>query len=159
MYFSISIILIFLISFYIGYKKGLIKLVLSLFGYLIILLISYLGLNFMTNFLKGWLYPMIEIDNKNILTKLIIFVILFIIISMIVRSIFKLLDRILKFPILKQINSFLGGLASVILCCLLIYLIIYLSINYNNQLILDQYYKSDISQYIYNQINLILINK
>ncbi|MCF6515816.1 hypothetical protein GSH19_06615 [Lactobacillus sp. S2-2] len=159
MYFSILIILIFCSSFYIGYKKGLIKLILSLFGYLIILLISYFSLNYMTIFLKKWLYPIIEIDSKNNLTKLIIFIALFVIISIIVRAIFKLLDNILKFPILKQLNSILGGLVAVILGCLLVYLIIYLSIHYDNHLILDQYYKSDISQYIYNQINLILLNQ
>ena len=105
MYLDIVISLLFVLGFYYGFSKGIIKPVIALSSVIIAILIANISMPFGKAFLQEWF----EL-NPNWL-PVVSFIILFLLAILLIRGLGAIFEAFIKLIYLNFINRCLGGLA------------------------------------------------
>ncbi|MHC9532377.1 CvpA family protein [Dellaglioa sp. L3N] len=126
---SLVVIFLLIVSFFSGYKKGLVLTLLRIVGFVAIYLFARILTSPVTNWLGGYFPKFSTTDNTTITNHLqtnfylmIVFAVLFFVGGILVRSIIRVINSITKLPIIHQVNSLIGGLLSVVLMFIFIFI-------------------------------------
>jgi uncharacterized membrane protein required for colicin V production len=137
--FDLILLLILVAGFFVGLRRGLILQIVHLTGFIAAYIIAYLYYGDLAPKLKLWIpYPnfggdgamSLLIKNANIedvFYRAIAFIILFIAVKIVMQIIGSMLDFLAHFPILKQVNSWVGGLFGFVEVYLIIFLLLYIA--------------------------------
>lgn len=138
---DIVILCLWIIGFFIGYKRGLIRQAIHLVGFIVAIIIAFAFNSSLADILEKVIpYPftqteglstlMLLVDVERMFYKAIAFAILFFGTKLLLNIIGHLLTAIASLPGLKQINRLLGGvlgfLQSFIVLFVLVHLLVFI---------------------------------
>lgn len=136
---DIAILIMLLIGFIVGLKRGFILEVIHFTGFIISFIVAYSYYDQLAPKLTLWIpYPhfgsestlQMFLGNGNLedaYYRAIAFVVIFFAVKIILQIIGSMLDFVANFPILKTVNIWAGGLLGLIEVYLIIFLIIYIA--------------------------------
>ncbi|WP_312471074.1 CvpA family protein [Neobacillus sp.] len=136
---DLVIILLLIIGFFIGLKRGFILQLVHLTGFIIAYIVAYLYYDQLAPKLTLWIpYPnlgegtvlKILTDSTDVETAFysaIAFVIIFFAVKVILQIIGSMLDFIAHLPVLRQLNVWAGGLLGFFEVYLLIFILLYIA--------------------------------
>lgn len=127
---TVSLIVIFLliVSFFSGYKQGLVLTLLRMVGFIAIYLFARVLTNPVTNWL-GEYFPKFSTTGGTTIANhvqtnfysMIVFAVLLLVGGILVRSVIRVVNSVTKLPVIHQVNSLIGGLLSVVLMFVFIF--------------------------------------
>lgn len=154
---TVSLIVIFLliVSFFNGYRKGLVLTLLRIVGFIAI----YLFAKVLTNPVTIWLgerFPKIMETDKTSITNhlqtnfysMIVFAALFVVGGILIRGIIRVINSVTKLPVIHQVNSLIGGVLSVILMFVFIFIGLIILSAWPNQKVNEAVLESTVAQKI-----------
>ncbi|MBM6617527.1 CvpA family protein [Bacillus suaedaesalsae] len=135
---DLAILLILGIGFFIGLRRGLILQVVHLTGFIAAFIVSYLYFDELAPKLKLWVpYP--ELSDGSVMSlifssadlesayyRAIAFAMLFFGTKIVMQILGSMLDFLAHLPILKQINSWAGGVLGFVEVYLIMFLLLYI---------------------------------
>jgi uncharacterized membrane protein required for colicin V production len=136
---DLAILLIFLIGFFVGLKRGLILQVIHLTGFIVAFVVAAIYYDNLAPKLTLWVpYPNIGTETplelifnggnfEEAYYRAIAFAIIFFAVKIFLQIIGAMLDFIAHIPILKQLNVWAGGILGLIEVYLLIFIILYIA--------------------------------
>jgi uncharacterized membrane protein required for colicin V production len=136
---DLAILLIFLIGFFVGLKRGLILQVIHLTGFILAFVVAAIYYDNLAPKLTLWVpYPNIGSETplelifngdnfEDAYYRAIAFAIIFFAVKIFLQIIGAMLDFIAHIPILKQLNVWAGGILGLIEVYLLIFIILYIA--------------------------------
>ncbi|MEH7106574.1 MULTISPECIES: CvpA family protein [Bacillaceae] len=136
---DIAIILILIIGFFVGLKRGFILQLVHLTGFIIAYIVAFAYYQELAPKLTLWIpYPnlgegtvlKVITDSSNVETafyRAIAFVIIFFAVKILLQIIGSMLDFIAHLPILKQLNIWAGGLLGFMEVYLVIFILLYIA--------------------------------
>ncbi len=155
---SVIIILILLLAFRYGYKRGLIKTLLSILGYVIVLLLSLYFSGPLGGFLTKYMPALDKTDGNQLVNssdsltiifyRVLAFWILAIILGIILRFITQTFSSVTNLPVLSQINSLTGGLVWFLAAYILVFLGLLLLATSPTKNIQGSLVRSPVAEYI-----------
>lgn len=116
-----GIIIVLIISFSIGHRRGMVKMILGLVGYLLALMVAKTGSSIVGAKLAE-LFPVLPTAMQNTGSALnesngnqffyngIAFIVIFLVVLFICRWLTRRFNLITKLPVIHQLNAMLGGL-------------------------------------------------
>ncbi|PTY87310.1 CvpA family protein [Heyndrickxia sporothermodurans] len=135
---NLVILLILIIGFFVGLKRGFILQLIHITGFIIAFAVAYMYFKDLAPHLKLWIpYPALD-ENKSISMLLsglnledayyraIAFAIIFFATKIILHIIGSALDFVARIPILKQLNVWAGGILGLLEVYLIIFIILYI---------------------------------
>ncbi|AIM15836.1 MULTISPECIES: CvpA family protein [Neobacillus] len=136
---DIAILILLIIGFFVGLKRGFILQAFHLTGFIIAYITAYLYYDDLAPKLTLWIpYP--NFGGEGILTiftnsgsletafyRAIAFVIIFFAVKILMQIIGSMLDFIAHLPVLKQLNVWAGGLLGFLEVYLIIFIVIYIA--------------------------------
>lgn len=148
MIFDVGIILILIFGFLRGLHRGFVSEVLSLLGFLAATFIGIVGTGPIANFINGAIFQSGQNETAQLIIKWVVFAVLFGLVWRIVRLLRDVLGPLTRLPLLRQLNSLLGGVADFIIKYLFIFILLNFLLMFPSQNIRDQYQQSNVSQWI-----------
>jgi uncharacterized membrane protein required for colicin V production len=136
---DIAIILILIIGFFVGLKRGFILQLVHLTGFIIAYIVAFAYYEKLAPKLTLWIpYPnlgegtvlKVITDSSNVETAFysaIAFVIIFFAVKVLLQIIGSMLDFIAQLPILKQLNIWAGGILGFLEVYLIIFILLYIA--------------------------------
>jgi uncharacterized membrane protein required for colicin V production len=136
---DLVIILLLIIGFFVGLKRGFILQLVHLTGFIIAYIVAYLYYDQLAPKLTLWIpYPnlgegtvlKILTDSTDVETAFysaIAFVIIFFAVKVVLQIIGSMLDFIAHLPVLRQLNVWAGGLLGFFEVYLLIFILLYIA--------------------------------
>ncbi|MCR6095581.1 CvpA family protein [Salipaludibacillus agaradhaerens] len=136
---SVILFLALIISFFIGFRRGLILQILHIGGLIISFVVAYLYYEDVAHYIRLWI-PFPQLSDNSGLTLLveafnvelvyyngIAFVILFIITKILMQIVASLFDFIAHLPILNMLNGWLGGFLGFLEGLIIIVILLHLA--------------------------------
>ncbi|WP_078545209.1 CvpA family protein [Litchfieldia alkalitelluris] len=134
---NLFLIIILVMGFLIGLKRGLILQVVHLAGFIVAFIVAYLYVGDLAPKLKLWIpYPQLESQPLAFLTenadfetayyRAIAFAILFFATKIIMQIIGSMLDFLAQLPLLKQLNGWAGGVLGFVEVYLIVFVLLYI---------------------------------
>ncbi|MGV3466795.1 MAG: CvpA family protein [Heyndrickxia sp.] len=135
---DIVILLILVIGFFNGLRRGFILQLIHITGFIIAFIVAYMYYADFADKLKLWIpYPSIDenasfkmiFDGMNLeqaYYRVIAFAIIFFAVKIILHIIGSMLDFVAKFPVIKQLNVWAGGILGFIEVYLFIFIVLYI---------------------------------
>lgn len=132
---TIGIIIVLIISFSIGHRRGLIRMILGLVGYLVALVVAKTGSSLVGARLAA-LFPILQTSTQNAGSTLnesngnqffyngIAFIVIFVVVIFICHWLTRRFNLITKLPVVHQLNAVLGGLVNLGLCYITIFFLL-----------------------------------
>jgi uncharacterized membrane protein required for colicin V production len=136
---DIAILVIFLIGFFVGLKRGLILQFIHLVGFIVAFVIAAMYYDKLAPKLTLWVpYPNLDTETplqyifkgnnlEDAFYRAIAFAAIFFSVKIFLQIIGTMLDFIAHIPILKQLNTLAGGFLGVIEVYLLIFIVLYIA--------------------------------
>jgi uncharacterized membrane protein required for colicin V production len=136
---DLAILIILLIGFFIGLKRGFILQLIHLIGFIIAFIIAYTYFEKLAPKLTLWVpYPNLHshstfrmlFDQANLedaYYRAIAFVVIFFAVKIVLQMIGSMLDFVANLPILKQLNIWAGGILGFIEIYLIMFILIYIA--------------------------------
>ncbi|MFD2681527.1 CvpA family protein [Bacillus seohaeanensis] len=137
---DLALLIILLIGFLVGLKRGFILQVIHMTGFIISFIIAYLYYDKLAPKLTLWVpYPILdEQSNLNMLFestnldqayyRVIAFALIFFAVKIILHIIGSMLDFVTHLPLLKQLNVLGGGLLGFIEIYLIVFILLYIAV-------------------------------
>ncbi|SFM31646.1 CvpA family protein [Salibacterium qingdaonense] len=133
---SLLILLILVISFFVGLRRGFILQAIHLVSFFIALFVAFTFYHELAGYLRLWLpHPEISTDGDGIVQMMvasfdleavyyngIAFILIFFAVKIILQIVGSMLDFVTKLPVLRMVNRWLGG----ILCFVETYLLLFI---------------------------------
>ncbi|MBU5212506.1 CvpA family protein [Heyndrickxia oleronia] len=136
---NLVILLILVIGFFVGLKRGFILQLIHITGFIIAFIIAYMYFKDLAPHLKLWIpYPALD-DNNSIVMLLkgmnletayyraIAFAIIFFAVKIILHIIGSALDFVARLPIIKPLNIWAGGILGFVEVYLIIFILLYIA--------------------------------
>ncbi|GIN38707.1 CvpA family protein [Heyndrickxia sp. FSL K6-6286] len=136
---NLVILLILVIGFFVGLKRGFILQLIHITGFIIAFIIAYMYFKDLAPHLKLWIpYPALD-DNNSIAMLLkgmnletayyraIAFAIIFFAVKIILHIIGSALDFVARLPIIKPLNIWAGGILGFVEVYLIIFILLYIA--------------------------------
>ncbi|WP_449537192.1 CvpA family protein [Ferdinandcohnia sp. Marseille-Q9671] len=136
--FDLVLIIILLLGFIIGLRRGFILQIVHLTGFIVAFIVAYLYYDELTPKLVLWIpYPTFGdaetmqflFESTNLETayyRAIAFAIIFFATKFLMQILGSMLDFLANLPILKQINGWAGGLLGFVEVYLLVFIVLYI---------------------------------
>jgi uncharacterized membrane protein required for colicin V production len=136
---NLVILLILVIGFFVGLKRGFTLQLIHITGFIIAFIIAYMYFKDLAPHLKLWIpYPALD-DNNSIAMLLkginletayyraIAFAIIFFAVKIILHIIGSALDFVARLPIIKPLNIWAGGILGFVEVYLIIFILLYIA--------------------------------
>ncbi|MBU8879628.1 CvpA family protein [Bacillus sp. FJAT-29790] len=135
---DLAILIILILGFFVGLKRGFILQLIHLTGFIIAFIIANMYYEKLAPKLTLWVpYPsfggsatQLLFDNANLedaYYRAIAFVVIFFAVKIILQIIGSMLDFVTNLPVLKQLNVWAGGILGFIEVYLIMFLLIYIA--------------------------------
>ncbi len=136
---DLALIFIFVISFFIGLRRGFILQMIYLAGFIIALITAYIYYDELAEKLELWIpYPSkdpvstftMAVETTNLdqaFYRIIAFAIIFFAVKFLLHMIGSMLDFVAHIPVLKQVNQLLGGSLAVLEIYFLFFIVLYIA--------------------------------
>jgi len=136
---DLAIIIILILGFFIGLKRGFILQLIHLTGFIIAFIVAYMYYEKLSPKLTLWVpYPsfgssstiQMLFDNANLedaYYRAIAFVVIFFAVKIVLHIIGSMLDFLSNLPILKQLNIWAGGILGFLEIYLIIFILLYIA--------------------------------
>lgn len=136
---DIAILIIFIIGFLVGLKRGFILQFIYLTGFIIAFVAAYLYYDELAPKLRLWIpYPAMDqnstfsmiINGANLdeaFYRAIAFAIIFFAVKIILHLIGSMLDFVAHIPVLKQVNGLMGGILAFLEIYILLFIVLYIA--------------------------------
>jgi uncharacterized membrane protein required for colicin V production len=135
---DIVLLLILVIGFFVGFRRGIVLQVVYLTGFIISFIVAYLYFEQLAPHLKLWIpYPSLPDDStlslfleafqsESTFYRAIAFALLFFATKIIMQIIGSMLDFLADLPFVSSINGWLGGFLGLIEVYLILFFILYI---------------------------------
>lgn len=136
---DLAIIIILVFGCIVGLKRGFILQVIHLTGFIIAFVVAYIYYDKLAPKLTLWIpFPNITSDNtvkllldftniEDAFYRTIAFMIIFTAVKIVLQIIGSMLDFVANFPVIKQLNTWAGGILGFIEVYLIMFLILYIA--------------------------------
>ncbi|MFZ4450614.1 CvpA family protein [Salibacterium aidingense] len=135
---SLLIVLILIISFFIGLRRGFILQLIHLVSFFIALYIAFTFYQELAQYLRLWLpYPEISNDGDNVVEMMVAsfdleavyyngisFFLLFFAAKILLQIVGSMLDFVSRLPVLRMVNRWLGGVLGLVETYLILFVLL-----------------------------------
>ncbi|ERN52485.1 MULTISPECIES: CvpA family protein [Alkalihalophilus] len=159
---SFLILLLLLMSFFIGRRRGLILQLIHLVGFIVSLYVAYTYYQEVASYIQLWIpYPQFSQDStvgmiinsfngESVYYSGIAFAILFFGTKILLHIVGSMLDFVAHLPILRSINRLLGSIFCFVETYLILFILLYVAALLPVDLIQDQLQRSIVAQTMMN---------
>nr|WP_321315937.1 CvpA family protein [uncultured Ligilactobacillus sp.] len=146
---TLIIILLLILAFRFGYKRGLLMTLMSAVGYIVVFLLAIFLAKPMGIALSGALPALCKnVDFSTVFYQVLAFWIIAIVGSIIYRVVAKTVNGITKLPLISQLNAFAGAALSTILMYIVIFFGLLLMSAWPNSNVQQSVHESNVAQWI-----------
>jgi len=129
---DLIMIILFLLGFIIGKRRGLIKQLMRFISSFAALIITYLFSSSVSDIIRTVIpFPNLNLFLKNLVEDtyyyIITFILLFIVVKVIVSLLGSVLSSIVQVPILKQFNAIAGGVFGFVEVYIILFVILFIA--------------------------------
>ncbi|RSL32213.1 CvpA family protein [Salibacterium salarium] len=135
---SLLLLLILLVSFFVGLRRGFILQLIHLVSFFVALFIAFYFYQDLSEYLRLWLpYPEISSDGDGVVSMAVAsfdlesvyysgisFFLLFFVAKILLQIIGSMLDFVTKLPVLKTLNRWLGGVLGLVETYLILFILL-----------------------------------
>ncbi|MDG5786936.1 CvpA family protein [Evansella sp. AB-P1] len=150
-----------IVSFFVGFRRGLILQVIHLLGFVVAFIVAYLYYQDIAHYIRLWIpYPQLPADSsitllveafsfEEVYYNGIAFAILFFGTKIVMQIVGSLFDFLAHLPILNMINRWLGGLLGLLEGLLIIVVILHVGALFQFEIIQETIQNSSFAQMIF----------